>query len=74
MISKFKNVLRHNLYPYFKSKFIKLKKIFNRKYYFNSSNDAEEIFFIGKKIMDLFNEDLYLELNQDVKKAGEYPK
>ncbi len=64
----------HNLYPYIKSKFSLLKKRFSRKYYFNSSNNSEEIFFIGKKILDLFNEDFYLELNPDVKNAGEDPK
>ena len=40
----------------------------------NCSKDAEEISLIGKKILELFNEDIYLELNPDVKKAGENPK
>ncbi len=74
MILKLKNVLGNYFFLYFKSKFIKLKKRFNIKGYSNSSNNSEEILLIGQKILDLFNEDLYLKLNPDVKKAGEDPK
>ena len=74
VIAKLKKFLGNNLLPKFKSKFIKVKKRLKRKDYSNSANDPEKILLIDKKTADLFNEDIYLELNLDVKKAGIDPK
>ena len=74
MKSKLRNVLRHILFPYLKSKFINVKKRFNSKGYSSDSNDQKKILKMDKRIPDLFNEELYLELNPDVKKAGVDPK
>ena len=74
MRSKLKNILRSIYLSHFKSRFIRIKKKLVRKDYSYSPYDSEKLLLIDKNTADIFNEDLYLELNPDVKKAGEDPK
>ena len=74
MRSKLKNILRSIYLSHFKSRFIRIKKKLVRKDYSYSPYDSEKLLLIDKNTADIFNEDLYLQLNPDVKKAGEDPK
>ena len=66
MRSKLKNILKNIYLSHFKSRIIKIKKKLNRKDYSHISN----LLLVDKKTAELFNEELYLKLNPDVKKAG----
>ena len=74
MSSKLKNILRNIYISYFKTSLIRIKKKLSRKGYSYNSHNTEKILLIDKNTAELFNQDLYLELNPDVKKAGEDPK
>ncbi len=74
MRSKLKNILRNIYRSYFKTNLIRIKKKLSRKGYSYNSHNTEKLLLIDKNTAELFNQDLYLELNPDVKKAGEDPK
>ena len=74
MKSKLKNILRNIYLSKFKSRLIRIKKKLARKNYSYSSYNSEKLLLINKNTAEIFNEDLYLELNPDIKKAGKDPK
>ena len=74
MRSKLKNILKKIYLSHFKSRLIKIKNKLFRKDYSYSFYNIEKLLIIDKKTANIFNQDLYLELNPDVKKAGKNPK
>ncbi len=70
MISNLKNILRQIYLSHFKNKLNQIKKKFVGKVSSISSNEKEKLLIIDKKTGNIFNEDVYLKLNPDIKKAG----